>query len=67
MGPNKAASQGVENGTMIYRVATFEVQPPTPLTNGGRNTKTKVTIRLIYLTNEHNLEKGRRLIVNIFP
>ena len=58
-----AASQGVQNGHLIYKAAQFEVQSPSAMGKGGRNVKSKVVMRMPYLTNGKSLDKGARLLV----
>ena len=58
-----AASQGVHNEHLIYKIAEFDVQAPSLIGRGGRNVKSKVAMRIPYLTNETSLGKGARLLV----
>ena len=57
------ASQGVQNEHLIYKIAEFDVQAPSAIGRGGRNVKSKVAMRIPYLTNETSLGKGARLLV----
>ena len=57
------ASQGVQNEHLIYKIAEFDVQAPSALGRGGRNIKSKVAMRIPYLTNDMSLGKGARLLV----
>ena len=58
-----AASQGVQNDHLTYKIAEFDVQAPSALGRGGRNVKSKVAMRIPYLTNDMSLSKGARLLV----
>ena len=58
-----AASQGVQNEHLIYKIAEFDVQAPSAIGRGGRNMKSKVAMRIPYLTNDMSLAKGARLVV----
>ena len=58
-----AASQGVQNEHLIYKTAEFEVPEPSAIGGGGRNVKSKVAMRILYLTNDMSLGKGARLLV----
>ena len=60
----EAASQGVGDGNLIYKTASFDLQEPSALGKGGRNIKSKVRLRILYLTNDVSLDKGARLVVN---
>ena len=59
----EAACHGVEDGNLIYKTASFELNSPSALGKGGRNVKSKVRMRILYLTNDMNMEKGARLVV----
>ena len=48
---------------MIYKTAEFDVQAPSAIGRGGRNVKSKVAMRIPYLTNDTSLGKGARLLV----
>ena len=58
-----AASQGVHNEHLIYKIAEFDVQAPSLIGRGGRNVKSKVAMWIPYLTNDMSLDKGARLLV----
>ena len=58
-----AATQGVQNEHLIYKIAEFDVQAPSAIARGGRNIKSKVAMRIPYLTNDMSLAKGARLLV----
>ena len=58
-----AASQGVQNEQLIYKTAEVDVQAPSAIGRGGRNIKSKVAMRVPYLTNDMSLAKGARLLV----
>ena len=55
----KAASQG----SLIYAIAEVDVPSPAAIVKGGRDVKSKVTMRIPYLTNDMSLDKGARLFV----
>ena len=55
----KAASQG----SLIYALAEVDVPSPAAIVKGGRDVKSKVTMRIPYLTNDMSLDKGARLFV----
>ena len=61
----KAASQG----SLIYAIAEVDVPSPAAIVKGGRDVKSKVTMRIPYLTNDMSLDKGARLFVkgNMIP
>ena len=58
-----AASQGVQNAHLIYKTAEIDVPTPSAIWKGGRNIKSKVAMRIPYLTNDTSLGKGARLLV----
>ena len=57
-----AASQGVQNAHLIYKTAEIDVPTPSAIWKGGRNIKSKVAMRILYLTNDKSVGKGDRLL-----
>ena len=57
------ASDGVEDGHLIYKTAQFDIQSPSALVRGEQRVKSKVRMRIPYLTNDKSLVKGARLLV----
>ena len=53
----------MHNEHLIYKIAEFDVQAPSLIGRGGRNVKSKVAMRIPYLTNDTSLGKGARLLV----
>ena len=58
-GQGKVASQG----SLIYAIAKVVVPSPAAVVEGGRDVKSKVAMRIPYLTNDMSLDKGARLLV----
>ena len=57
------AIQCVQNGHLIYKTAQFDIQSPSALVRGEQRVKSKVRMRIPYLTNDKSLVKGARLLV----
>ena len=55
----KAASQG----SLIYAIAKVDVPSPAAVVEGGRDVKSKVAMRIPYLTNDMSLDQSARLLV----
>ena len=48
---------------MIYAIAEVDVPSPAAIVKGGRDVKSKVTMRIPYITNDMSLDKDARLFV----
>ena len=60
---SKSQGKVASQGSLIYAIAEVDVPSPAAIVKGGRDVKSKVTMRIPYLTNDMSLAKGARLLV----